>query len=52
VENEDEMKQALLSLEQNKADYAQMRTFVRNLFFTHQDTHTCERVYEFVFGRS
>ena len=49
VDNENQMKEALLNTDLNKENYAQMRSFVRNLFFTCQDTRTCERVYNFVF---
>lgn len=52
VNNEEEMKLALLNLHNNEKDYSQMRRFVRNLFFTYQDTNTCKRVYEFIFGKA
>lgn len=51
VENEEQMKNALLNLEKNRIQYRQMRLFVRNLFFTNQDTNSCKRVYEFIFER-
>ena len=51
VNNELEMKDALLNLERNKQQYSQMRTFVRNLFFTNQDALSCKRIYDFVFQK-
>lgn len=52
VNNEEEMMHALLNIENNRKDYAEMRKFVKNLFFTYQDANTCKRVYDFVFGRA
>lgn len=52
VYNEEEMMHALLNIEDNKKDYREMRKFVRNLFFTYQDTNTCKRVYDFVFKKT
>lgn len=52
VENEEQMKQALCNLERNAVEYRQMRSFVRNLFFTNQDTQTCQRVYNYIFGQN
>lgn len=49
VTNEAQMKTALLNLDSNKEQYKQMRKFVRDLFFTKQDTNSCKRVYEFIF---
>lgn len=51
VNNELEMKDALFNLERNKKQYSQMRTFVRNLFFTNQDALSCKRIYDFVFQK-
>lgn len=52
VENDTQMKLALSNLEQNAEDYKEMRSFVRNMFFTNQDVYTCKRVYEFIFGKN
>lgn len=49
VRNEEEMMQALLNLDTNKVQFSQMRKFIRNLFFTSQDTNSCKRVYNFIF---
>lgn len=49
VNNINEMMHALLNLEVNLHNYASMRLFVRNLFFTQQDNKTCSRVYNFIF---
>ena len=49
VENEEQMKRALCNLDTNMIEYKQMRSYVRNMFFTNQDTNTCTRVYNFIF---
>ena len=51
VENVEEMKKALLDLDNNAINNKQKRAFVRDLFFTMQDTKSCERVYKFIFGK-
>lgn len=51
VENEEGMKKALLNLDANRNEFSLKRKFVRDLFFTKQDTNTCKRVYEFIFER-
>ena len=51
IENEDEMKKALLCLDENRNRFSLKRKFVRDLFFTKQDANTCKRVYEFIFER-
>lgn len=49
VENEHQMKEALLHLCENKDRYSKKREIIRDLFFTHQDAKSCERVYNFIF---
>lgn len=50
VEDEYQMKEALLHLSDNKIKYSKKREIIRDLFFTHQDAKSCERVYDFIFG--
>lgn len=40
---------ALKNLEINKTHYKEKRAFVRDLIFAYQDTHCCERVYDYFF---
>lgn len=49
VEDERGMRAALLKLNENVVKYAEKRSIIRDLFFTHQDTDTCKRVYNFIF---
>ncbi len=49
VNKESEMEDALITLNDNREQYAPMRKFVRDLFFTHQDTNTCKRVFDYIF---
>lgn len=49
VENENQMKSALLNLNENTEKYAEKRSIIRDLFFTYQDTDTCKRVFDFIF---
>lgn len=50
VEDECQMKEALLHLRENKVKYCKKREIIRDLFFTHQDAKSCERVYNFIFN--
>lgn len=49
VENEAQLKNALLNLSENSKKFKLKREFVRNLFFTNIDNHSCERVYNYFF---
>jgi CDP-glycerol glycerophosphotransferase (TagB/SpsB family) len=49
VENEGQLKRALTHLDENYKNYKSKREFVRNLFFTYVDNHSCERVYGYFF---
>lgn len=52
VENEEQMKNALLRLSVNMEKYRQKRGYIRDLFFTQQDSKSCERVYNFIFNNN
>lgn len=52
VENEEQMKNALLRLGANTEKYRQKRENIRDMFFTHQDANSCERVFDFIFGNN
>jgi len=49
IKDEESFKNAILNIDANKEIYAEKRHFVRDLFFTHQDTKNCERVYNYFF---
>ena len=50
IVNEEQMKIALLNLDNNIVHYAAMRSLIRNLFYTNVDANSCKRVYNFIFG--
>lgn len=50
VKDENSFKEALLNIDINKEKYSEKRKFVRNLFFTYQDTNNCKRVYDYFFN--
>lgn len=52
VKNEEQMKRALCNLDRNAEEYRQMRSFVRNLFFTNQDANSCQRVYNLIWRQN
>lgn len=51
VKNEEELKDALSSLDKNYSEYKEKRKFVRDMFFTYPDNKSCERIYNFVFNK-
>lgn len=50
VMNEEELKTALISLDNNSEKYKEKRSFLRSLFFTYIDGNTCKRVYDFIYN--
>ena len=49
IKDEESFKTALLNIDENRKNYAFKRKFVKDLFFTYQDTNNCERVYNYFF---
>ena len=50
VTNEEEFKDALLSLDNNITKFKEKRAFVRNMFFTYPDGNSSIRIYDFIFN--
>lgn len=50
ITNEDELRDALLSIEKNRIAFRDKRCFIRNMFFTYPDGNSCERIYNFIFN--
>ena len=51
VKDSNSLLEALLNIDESKIKYREKRAFVRDLIFKHNDTHSCERVYQYFFGK-
>lgn len=50
IYDEDSLIAAIRNIDRNALAYREKRHFLRNLVFTHQDTNSCERVYNYFFN--
>lgn len=52
VKTPEQLITALRSIDENRDNWRQKRKFVRDLFFTYQDSNCCRRVYDYFFSKS